>query len=69
MSTTGALLAAARNLTDRNIDELGDRMDDEFVGSHGATRAVLRALRELGRGNTGRPPADLDPLDDEPGER
>lgn len=55
------LLAEAAALTDEEIDQLSFRIDDELVGSD--PRPTLRALRSLGQGHTGKPPADPDPLD------
>jgi hypothetical protein len=61
MTVAEQLIRTAAKLHDAEIDKLAQRMDDELVG--GDPRPTLRALRELGRGNTGEPPADLDPLD------
>lgn len=61
MSTTVKdLLAEAAALTDEEIDHLSMRIDDELVGSD--PRPTLRALRELGRGHTGREPLPEDKL-------
>lgn len=54
------LLADAAALTDDEIDHLSYRIDDELVGSD--PRPTLRALRELGRGHTGREPLPEDNL-------
>jgi hypothetical protein len=56
-----ALLEAAARMSDEDVDELAEQIDDELVG--GDPRPTLIALRELGQGNDGTPPADLDPLD------
>lgn len=60
-TTVKDLLAEAAVLTDEEIEDVAGRVDNELVG--GDPRPTLRALRSLGQGNTGEPPADSDPLD------
>lgn len=59
-SVAEVLIRSAAKLTDSEIDQLAERMDDELVG--GDPRPTLRALRSLGQGHTGTEPVD-DPLD------
>lgn len=63
MTVAETLIRTAAKLTDEEIDKLAVRLDDELMAGGGDPRHALRALRSLGRGNTGEAPADLDPLD------